>query len=103
MDYRYRRLVSNKEYWNQRDGIGLNMPPSEVFRRQVYVTFQDDEVGVDLLKYFGEDKVMWASDYPHPDSTWPHSRQAIQRQMNSLSPRIQKKILRENALRLYGL
>jgi predicted TIM-barrel fold metal-dependent hydrolase len=103
MDYRYRRLVSNKEYWNQRGGIGLSMPPSEVFRRQVYVTFQDDEVGVDLLKYFGEDKVMWASDYPHPDSTWPHSRQAIQRQMSNLSPQVQKKILRENALKLYGL
>ncbi|MBI3799877.1 MAG: amidohydrolase family protein [Deltaproteobacteria bacterium] len=46
---------------------------------------------------------MWASDYPHPDSTWPDSREVIQRQMRSLSPAIQKKILRENALRLYGL
>jgi predicted TIM-barrel fold metal-dependent hydrolase len=62
MDYRYRRLVSNREYWNQRGGIGLSRPPSEVLRRQVYVTFQDDQVGLDLLKYFGEDKVMWASD-----------------------------------------
>lgn len=103
MDYRYRRLVSNKAYWNQRGGIGLSMPPSEVFRRQVYVTFQDDEVGVDLLKYFGADKVMWASDYPHPDSTWPESRQAIQRQMKGLAPEIRKKILCDNAMRLYRL
>lgn len=103
MDYRYRRLVNSKEYWNQRGGIGLSMPPSEVLRRQVYVTFQDDEVGLALLKYFGEDKVMWASDYPHPDSTWPESRQVIQRQMSGLLPEIQKKILRENARGLYGL
>jgi predicted TIM-barrel fold metal-dependent hydrolase len=39
----------------------------------------------------------------NPDSTWPESRQVIQRQMGGLAPEIQKKILRENARRLYRL
>jgi uncharacterized protein len=45
MDYRYARLVSMREYWESRGGIGLTMKPSEVFRRQVWVTVQDDQIG----------------------------------------------------------
>ena len=74
MDYRYARLVSMRDYWEPRGGIGLTMKPSEVFRRQVWVTVQDDQIGLDILHHFGDDKVMWACDYPHPDSTFPESR-----------------------------
>jgi predicted TIM-barrel fold metal-dependent hydrolase len=79
------------------------MKPSEVFRRQVYVTFQDDEVGLELLRFFGDENVLWASDYPHPDSTWPDSRAIVARQMQDLAPETRRRILRDNAVRLYGL
>jgi predicted TIM-barrel fold metal-dependent hydrolase len=103
LDYRFQRLVDNRAYWETRGGIGLAMKPSEVFRRQVYVTFQDDEVGLELLRFFGEENVLWASDYPHPDSTWPDSRAIVARQMQGLPPVTRRRILRDNAVRLYGL
>jgi len=46
---------------------------------------------------------LWASDYPHPDSVWPNSRAAIERQMPHLSPEMRRKLTRGNAAALYGL
>ncbi len=102
MDYRYRRLVAMGDYWDGRGGIGLTMAPSEVFRRQVWVTFQDDQIGLDILRHFGADKVMWACDYPHPDSTFPESRQVLTRLMAEVPPDVQRAILIDNAAALYG-
>jgi predicted TIM-barrel fold metal-dependent hydrolase len=103
MDRRYAALQEKKAFWDERGGIGLSMKPSEVFKRQVYVTFQDDKVGLDLLDHFGPNHVLWASDYPHPDSTWPFSREAIERQMGDLPEDVRRQILRGNAQTLYGL
>ena len=47
--------------------------------------------------------LLWASDYPHPDSVWPNSREAIERQMQHLSPEMRRELTRENAAALYGL
>lgn len=77
--------------------------PSDYFRRQIWVTFQDDEAGMKMLDYLGEDRVMWASDYPHPASTWPDSQAVIERQMAHLSPETKRKVLCANARELYGL
>jgi uncharacterized protein len=103
MDYRYARLVSMSDFWESKGGIGLTMKPSEVFRRQVWVTIQDDEIGLDILDHFGDDKVMWACDYPHPDSTFPESRAVVERLMGDLSPAARRRVLRDNAEALYGV
>ncbi|MGH9210528.1 MAG: amidohydrolase family protein [Acidimicrobiales bacterium] len=103
MDYRYARLVSMADYWEPRGGIGLTMKPSEVFRRQVWVTVQDDQVGLDILHHFGDDKVMWACDYPHPDSTFPESRAVVERLMRDVPPMARRRVLRDNAEAVYGL
>ena len=55
------------------------MLPSEIFARQVFTTYEDEKLGVELIPRIGVDNVMWASDYPHGDSTWPHSAQGIGR------------------------
>ena len=52
-------------------------PPSELFHRQVMATFEEDALVADLLPLLGADRCMWASDYPHTDSTFPHSRRVI--------------------------
>jgi hypothetical protein len=67
--------------------ITHTLKPSELFRRQVWVSFQDDLVAMSLLPFYGEGRLMWASDYPHPDSTWPNSRRIVDKQMGELSPR----------------
>jgi uncharacterized protein len=103
LDYRHWRLWEAQEYWQQRGGIDLEMKPSELFKRQVYVTFQEDYVAMNLLDFYGEGNVLWASDYPHPDSTWPNSRAVIDRQMAPLSPEMRRRLTHDNAAALYGL
>ena len=103
LDYRHWRLWEAKEYWEQCGGIDLAMKPSELFRRQVWVTFQEDYVAMSLLQFYGEGHVLWASDYPHPDSTWPNSRKAIEKQMGDLAPAVRRQLTRDNAAALYGL
>ena len=49
-----------------------------------------------LIPFFGEGHLLWASDYPHPDSVWPNSRAAIERQMKHLSPEMRRKLTRDN-------
>ena len=57
----------------------LDMAPSEYFRRQFYMTFEDDEIGLLTADYIGVDNLMWGSDYPHHDSIWPHSQEVLDR------------------------
>ena len=42
-------------------------------------------------------------DYPHPDSTWPNSRRAVDEQMAHLSPKTRRQLTHDNAAALYGL
>jgi len=77
--------------------------PSELFRRQVYVTFEEDRLGIGLIEDIGADNVMWASDYPHPDSTFPESRHAVEEAFRDVDSEVTRKIVAENCARLYGL
>src|SRR4249920_2905337 len=56
-----------------------------------------------LLPFYGEGHLLWASDYPHPDSTWPNSRRIVDKQMGDLSPAVRRQLTRDNAAALYGL
>jgi predicted TIM-barrel fold metal-dependent hydrolase len=99
MDYRYRRQFERKKT----EDIPLKMMPSEIFKRQVWATYQTDLVGLHLIQFFGNGHIMWGSDYPHPDSTWPFSRQTIDKDSAHLSPEMKKKVIHDNAAALYGL
>ena len=103
LDYRHWRLWEAKEFWADKGGIALETKPSELFKRQIYATFQEDYVAMSLIPFFGEGHLLWASDYPHPDSVWPNSRAAIERQMRDLSPEMRRKLTHDNAATLYGL
>ena len=103
LDYRHWRLWEAKEFWADKGGAKLETKPSELFKRQIYATFQEDEAAMSLIPFFGEGHLLWASDYPHPDSVWPNSRAAIERQMKNLSPEMRQKLTRDNAAKLYGL
>ena len=79
------------------------LSPTEYFRRHVWATFQDDPVGVQTVDWIGSDRLMWASDYPHGDSTWPDSRATIERNFAGVAPDTVKKITYGNVAELYGL
>jgi predicted TIM-barrel fold metal-dependent hydrolase len=103
LDYRHWRLWEAKEFWADKGGSALVTKPSELFKRQIYATFQEDHVAMSLIPFFGDGHLLWASDYPHPDSVWPNSREAIERQMGHLSPEMRRKLTHDNAAALYGL
>ncbi|MDE0815074.1 MAG: amidohydrolase family protein [Alphaproteobacteria bacterium] len=82
--------------------LTLTMKPSEYWSRQCYATYQSDPVGIRLIDMMGEDNIMWGSDFPHPDGVWPDSQEYIEREMADVDPAIRRKIVFENAAKLYG-
>jgi len=91
--------------WNAlRDKIAdaITIPPSELFRRQVMATFEEDALGAQLIPLLGADSCMWASDYPHTDSTFQNSRDAIEETLGPLPAADRRKITATNCARLYG-
>lgn len=103
MDDSYQKFVDAPEYWRKHGGLAITMAPSAYFRRQIWATFQSDRAGLRLLDAIGEDRVMWASDYPHADSTWPDSQQAIEADFQGVPAAARRRVLCENARALYGL
>ncbi len=80
----------------------LKLKATEYFRRQVYATFIDDAMGVASRHFIGVDNIMWSSDYPHTVSTWPNSRQVVERDFRGVPEDEKEKIVRSNAAMLYG-
>lgn len=91
------------EWRNLRDKIDYATaePPSELFRRQVLVTFEEEALGTQLIPLVGVDSCMWASDYPHTDSTFPNSLHAIEEALGALPPEDRRKITATNCAKLY--
>ena len=80
----------------------LDLLPSEYFRRQGAVTFQNDPVGFHNLRFTGERSLMWGSDYPHPEGTWPESRKALAEQLADVPAHVAERITCSNAAELYA-
>lgn len=95
-DYYYRRF-------HESNPPPISETPSHYFFRQIFVTFFDDHVGGENLSWWGQDNAMWSNDYPHPNSTWPHSREVIARDLGHLPPDVRKKLVCDNVARLFDL
>lgn len=90
------------EWEDQFQHLELKMKPSEYWRRQMFVTFQQDETGIANIDRVGAETLLWGSDFPHPDGVWPDSRQINAEQMAPLTPEQRRMLLHDNAVRLYG-
>ncbi|NRA08219.1 MAG: amidohydrolase [Myxococcales bacterium] len=84
-------------------GSELEEPPSFYFHRQVFGTFIDDVVGVRNRDIIGVENILWSSDYPHVNSSWPSSREYIERHFGDVPADERRKMVRDNVLKLYGL
>lgn len=81
----------------------MKMLPSEYFQRQIFATFFNDPPIRWILEHWGSDNCMWSNDFPHQNSTWPHSRDVIARDLGSLAPGVREKLLNKNVVKLYKL
>lgn len=78
------------------------VPPSELVRRQVILTFEQEPRADQFIPLVGAASCMWASDYPHTDSTFPESRRAIEESLGTLAPDDVRMITATNCAQLYG-
>jgi predicted TIM-barrel fold metal-dependent hydrolase len=101
-------------YWlwrldEQVDGFGgfcpdMKLAPSEYFRRQCWVSFEIDEPTLpSLLAHVGADRVVWGSDYPHHDATFPGAVARLRETIGPLPAPERDRVLGENALDCYRL
>jgi predicted TIM-barrel fold metal-dependent hydrolase len=81
----------------------LKLKPSEYFRRNCYIgaSFPSPSDAA-LFHQIGIDNVMWGSDYPHNEATFPYSKESLRMAFSSWSEADLRKIFSENAARVYG-
>jgi predicted TIM-barrel fold metal-dependent hydrolase len=91
------------EYYDRARSLNFSLKPSDYFRRQGFVTYQQDQYLEPIIPLIGEDNIIWGADYPHPDCIWPNSRSTLEKNLGMISERVQKKITRDNAARLYNI
>ena len=90
-EHRFGRLLELKE------------KPSEIWQRQFYATIEDDSAALLTCKLIGVDNLMWGSDYPHTDSTFPCSLEVLDELMGELANEDRQKITHDNAVNVYRL
>ena len=73
IDHNYTQRARRPE-WHQFKNDAL---PSDFFRSNVHVSFQEDALAIQLRSLIGTDRLMWGSDYPHPEGTFPESRRIL--------------------------
>ena len=84
----------------------LTMKPSEYFRRQCWISFDADESTLAFTArspLVGADRIVWASDFPHPDAKYPGTTAMVAESVKDLTFAEQQAIAGGNAATLYGL
>ena len=99
LDYRYTESPYLPQWYRFKE----NMIPSDYFHRNVFVGFQEDDLGVRLRDIIGVDNLQWGSDYPHFESTFPRSRQILDEILGDCTEQEKAKIAGGNAARVYHL
>jgi predicted TIM-barrel fold metal-dependent hydrolase len=84
----------------------LKMLPSEYFRRQCWISFDPDEAMLAMTAQsplVGAERIIWASDYPHPDAKFPGVTEELAEALESLGHEEKRQITSESALALYNI
>jgi predicted TIM-barrel fold metal-dependent hydrolase len=79
------------------------MAPSDYARRNCHVTLGADRAPLLAREVTGIEPLLWASDYPHPEGTFPESQQVVARIFADLPAEEMNAVVYGNAARLYGL
>ena len=98
IDYNYTQRTQVGRYRFKED-----MLPSDYIHRNVFFGFQEDALGIRLRDIIGVDSLMWGSDYPHVESTFPRSQQIIEEILVDCTEEEKAKIAGGNAARIYHI
>ena len=97
MDWLYSELSQTAPYRFQGDAM-----PSDFFRSNITMSFQQDDIGIQLRDLIGVQCLTWGSDYPHAESTWPKSREVLADILADVPADEQRKIICDNVAGLFG-
>ncbi len=94
--------------WDQHDAWQhskeiIPEPPSTYYYGRVFGCFTADRVGLRNLDTVGEDNICFETDYPHTDTTWPNSKEYVEKMIAELDAEVAYKVLRGNAIRMLEL
>jgi predicted TIM-barrel fold metal-dependent hydrolase len=92
------KIWQKHRHWT---GNKLKEAPSFYMDRQVYGTFLEETVGLILRNEPGGRNIMWSSDYPHSETSWPNSRQVIERVFATLPAAEKRRMVCDIAKSLY--
>ena len=98
LDYTYTQRQGNAAYYR----FERVERPSDAFREQVFCSFQDDDLGIRERHTIGLHGLVWGSDYPHTESTFPRSRQIMGERLAEVPADERELITSGNLRRLYG-
>lgn len=87
-------------------GVTANVlpePPSHYFHRQVWCTFFKDQVGLGMIDLIGVDRVLYETDYPHNDTSWPDCRTVAEDLTLALTVEDAAKVVSGNAKKLFRI
>ena len=82
---------------------GIASRPSETVARQMFANFWFEAAAVQLEETIGTDNIMWETDLPHIPCNYPQSWEASERALRDVPAQDRRKLLYENAARLYGI
>ena len=99
MDFTYTQRPRG-ETWHR---FRSDMLPSDYFRRNMFLGFQEDGLGIKLREIIGVDNLLWGSDYPHIESTFPRSREILEEILTECTEEEKAKIAGGNTARVYRL
>jgi predicted TIM-barrel fold metal-dependent hydrolase len=77
--------------------------PSDYFKSNMFLSFQEDDLGIQLRDYVGVDTLQWGSDYPHAESTFPKSREIVDRILEGVPEDEKAKIAGENCAKMFNI
>jgi uncharacterized protein len=80
---------------------GYDLMPSALFRRNCYLVGWYDQASLRVRNYIGSENILWSTQFPLATSTWPNTRAALARSFAGVDEIDRKKILWQNAARLY--
>ena len=83
----------------------LKLTPSEYIRRNVWIgsSAQMDDQNYEDYHKIGIDRVMWGTDYPHPEGTWPNTHEQMHGALDGLNESDLEKVLGLNAVECFDL
>ena len=99
LDYNYTQRPPTGDWYTFKDDV----LPSDFFHQNVFLSFQDDGLGIRDRQIIGVDNIAWGSDYPHPESTFPRSRQILEELLADCNDEEKAKIAGGNIARIYHL